>query len=160
MRFAALILVAALTAPLMAEPVMKSYWVTESYAIVIGRLADATVTTKDSVDHGTGVVKIDRVLSAPAKLEPQYTFTWRHSPETARMCPPSFDFRQVAEHQAIWFLERRQDGSVRPYGEFWLIDNAESLDYHLMHLKTMDPASERVILLSGLLREQLERVQR
>jgi hypothetical protein len=59
----------------------------------------------------------------------------------------------MAGRRGVWFLERTPEGTVRPSGELWLLDNAESLQYYLQQFRTMDASSERVAALLRLIRD-------
>lgn len=151
-----LVLAVAAASSLQAEPVSKRYYVEESYAIVIGRLTQVAVAKRDSVESGTGVVTVESVVTGPGEVGNRHRLEWSHSPETARMCPPSFDYRQVEGQRGLWFLERAEDGSIRPSGEFWSLENVESLQYYADILQTMDAQSARVVSLTSIIREHLQ----
>lgn len=152
--FAALLLLAVLaTVDAGAEPVMKNYFVERSHAIVVGRLTDARVRTVAGVDHGSGAIVVEQVLIGPLKTSARVPLTWRHSAETARMCPPSFDFRQVEQRQGVWFVELRPTGELQAMTEVWLVDNEESLDEYLRLLPHL-PGSERMSMMMSFLRSR------
>ena len=154
MRGALIALLVAIGAGFAApgEPVLKRYWVEESHAIVIGRLVAAKVKQDGPVQRGTGTVVMERIVTGPVDRNARLPFAWSHSKESAAMCPPSFDFRQVEGQVAIWFLEQAPDGTVRPSGELWLLNNADSLQYYTTQLEHM-PASKRKAAVDAIIRE-------
>ena len=154
----ALLVVIGVGFPSPGEPVLKRYWVEESHAIVIGRLTAVAVKKDGKVQRGTGTVVVERVVTGPVERNARVPFAWSHSKETAAMCPPSFDFRQVEGQVAIWFLERDPDLTVRPSGEFWLLNNVDSLQYHDTQLQHMPP-SERRAAVWAVIREYRQTVK-
>lgn len=141
-----------------AEPVLKTYYVEESYAIVIGRLKDVTVAGTAADHRGRGVIEVESVVVGPLKPRARVAFDWTHNPRTAAICPPSFDYRFASNRLSIWFVERAEDGVVRASGEVWNLEDGASIQFHIDYLVGLRADSPRAQAVLKVLRDRLTRL--
>lgn len=142
-----------------AVPLPTGAYVDRTDAIVVGRLTIVELQSTENEEKGKGFVTVEEVVAGPVAVGDSFPFEWHARFDTAIACPPSYRREAIQGVLGIWFLERTPYGALRLMGEFWNLENPQSLEYHAGELKALEPRTERGALLLEVIEKQALRVK-
>ena len=102
---------------------------------------------------------VEEVVAGPLEVGDSLPFEWHARFDSDIACPLPYRRESIQGLLGIWFLERVQNGPLRLMGEFWNLENPQSLEYHASELKALDPRTERASLLLDIVEKQTLRVK-
>ncbi|KAF0248798.1 MAG: hypothetical protein FD167_1802 [bacterium] len=84
--------------------------VQESDLIVIGALTDVKEHTENEIEHGRGVITVDKVLWGNVKAGEKLNLTWENA--VGIVCP-RIDHKDNQQKKAIWLLTVEKNNGVK-----------------------------------------------
>jgi hypothetical protein len=78
--------------------------------IVVARLTDVRETTKERLDHGSGVLTVTELIGGNAKVGDKLRLEWSNESEV--ICP-RVEHASFKDQTVIWLLQTSTNGTVR-----------------------------------------------
>ena len=141
-----------------AEPVPVDSIIENSDAIVLGRLTIVDLVSTETEEKGTGYITVEKVVAGRVEVGESVPLGWhfRFDPEVVVVCPTPIHYQPLRGVLGVWFLERGEDGTLRPNGEAWSLEDPQSLDYHATELASLKPRTKRTSLLLSIVKHRLK----
>ena len=137
-----------LPAAVRAEPLPVGSFVDLSEAIVLGRLTVVDLQSSRTEENGTGYVTVEEVVAGPMEVGEKIPFEWRARFDTEIACPPGYRRESIQGVLGLWFLDRDGVGALRLNGEFWNLEEPQSLEYHADTVAGLERTERAALLLS------------